>query len=90
MTDIAIQPGQLYSPNELTERDHFLTARFRLYTLSRGRLRHAQIEHPPWPLARANVVELRQTLFEQRRSSRPARELRWSTIPPNWLSRSAA
>jgi uncharacterized protein len=23
-----------------------------------------KIEHPPWPLARAEVMELRQTLFE--------------------------
>lgn len=64
MTDIVIQPGALYQPGELTERDHFLTARYRLYTTSGRRLRHAQIEHPPWPLARANVIELRQSLFE--------------------------
>ncbi len=63
-TDIAIQTGQPYSSNELTERDHFLTARYRLYTTSRARLRYAQIEHPPWPLARATVLQLRQTLFE--------------------------
>ncbi len=65
IADIAIQHGPLFAPNELTERDLFLTARFRLYTLARGRLAYAQIEHPPWPLARANAVELKQTLFEQ-------------------------
>jgi uncharacterized protein YqjF (DUF2071 family) len=65
MTDIVIQPGKLFNPTELTDRDHFLTARYRLYTAWRGRLRYAQIEHPPWPLARANVLELRQTLFEK-------------------------
>jgi uncharacterized protein YqjF (DUF2071 family) len=64
MTDIVIQPGDLYKSGELTDRDHFLTARYRLYSISRRRLRHAQIEHPPWPLARANVVELRQSLFQ--------------------------
>jgi uncharacterized protein YqjF (DUF2071 family) len=48
-----------------TERDHFLTARYRLYTTSRRALRYAQIEHPPWPLARAGVIQLRQTLFEK-------------------------
>ncbi len=64
ITEIAIRPGQRYQPGELTALDHFLTARFRLYALSRGRLRHAQIEHPPWPLARAKVIELRQTIFE--------------------------
>jgi uncharacterized protein YqjF (DUF2071 family) len=61
---IVIQPGAPYAPSELGERDHFLTARFCLYTLMRGRMRRAQIEHPPWPLARANVVDLNQTLIE--------------------------
>jgi uncharacterized protein YqjF (DUF2071 family) len=64
MSDIVIQPGSLYQPSDLTERDHFLTARYRLYTFARGKLRHANIEHPPWPLARAAVMELRQTVFE--------------------------
>jgi uncharacterized protein YqjF (DUF2071 family) len=63
-TDITIQPGEPYNTDDLTDRDHFLTARYRLYSTSRGQLRHADIEHPPWPLARANVIELRQTLFE--------------------------
>lgn len=65
MTDIRIQPGARYDPGELAERDHFLTSRCRLYTMARGRLRYAQIAHPPWPLARASVFELRQTLFEK-------------------------
>jgi hypothetical protein len=64
MTDIVIRPGEPYNPDELTERDHFLTARYRLYTMSRGRLRFAQIEHPPWPLTRANMIDFRQTLLE--------------------------
>jgi uncharacterized protein len=64
MTDIVVQPGKPYGSNELTERDHFLTARYRLYTLALGRLRFAQIEHPPWPLAKARVIQLQQTLFE--------------------------
>ncbi len=65
MTEIVIQPGQLFQSSELTERDLFLTARYRLYTTSARQLRYAQIEHAPWPLARASVLELRQTLFER-------------------------
>jgi uncharacterized protein YqjF (DUF2071 family) len=65
MTHIVIQPGEPYNADDLTERDHFLTARYRLYTTSRRALRYAQIEHPPWPLARAGVIQLRQTLFEK-------------------------
>ncbi|MGA2878465.1 MAG: DUF2071 domain-containing protein [Bryobacteraceae bacterium] len=64
MTDIVIRPGELFKTSELTDRDRFLTARYRLYSTSRARLRHAQIEHPPWPLARARTIELRESLFE--------------------------
>jgi hypothetical protein len=70
-TDIAIQPGELYGSGDLTDRDHFLTARYRLYSTFRGQLRHADIEHPPWPLARANVIHLRQTLFDAARLPAP-------------------
>lgn len=64
ITDILIEPGETFAPSELGARDHFLTGRFCLYTLARGRLAHASIEHPPWPLARARVIELQETLFE--------------------------
>lgn len=62
--DIVVQPGERYQPEELGERDHFLTARYRLYTLFRDRLGLAQIEHEPWSLARATVLELHETLVE--------------------------
>lgn len=65
MTNLTIEPAGLYHPSELTDRDHFLTARYRLYTMSRQRLRYAQIEHAPWPLARAKAVEIRQSLFQR-------------------------
>ena len=64
MSNVVIQTGQPYALNELTELDHFLTERFRLYTAARQGLRYAQIEHPPWPLARASLVDLRQSLIE--------------------------
>jgi uncharacterized protein YqjF (DUF2071 family) len=60
-TDIAIKPGDT---GELTTRDHFFTARYRLYALNRGRLAYAQIEHDPWQLTRATVVRLEQNLIE--------------------------
>ena len=64
MTDIAIRPGDPYHSNDLTGHDRFLTARYRLYSTFRGQLRHADIEHPPWPFARASAIDLRQTPFE--------------------------
>jgi uncharacterized protein len=62
--DILVKPGERFLPEELTERDHFLTARYRLYSLKGGRLAYAQVEHEPWPLARATVLDLNQNLIE--------------------------
>jgi len=62
-SDILVKPGDRFPPEELHDRDHFLTARFRLYSMLRGRLGYAQIEHEPWPLSRASVLELDQTLI---------------------------
>ncbi len=60
--DVAVQVGSgIAAPSDL---ELFLTARFRLFAERRGRLRHAEIEHPPWPLQRAGVVRLRQNLLE--------------------------
>ena len=62
-TEIVIEPGRTFDPAELTDRDHFLTARYRLFTLFGSRLAFAPIEHQPWPLRRANLRELRETLL---------------------------
>src|SRR5690606_15520285 len=54
-----IEPGQRLEPTELTT---FLTERYRLYTKLFGRLAWAEVEHAPWPLQRARVLELEQSL----------------------------
>lgn len=64
VTDIRMQPGERFQPRALSDLDHFLTARFQLYAAAGERLHRAQIDHPPWPLARATVLNVRQTLFE--------------------------
>ncbi|MBI3278777.1 MAG: DUF2071 domain-containing protein [Acidobacteria bacterium] len=61
-TDILIEPGDPFKPDELGDRDHFLTARFRLYTRIDNRLAHADVQHQPWPLTRARVLRLEQSL----------------------------
>ncbi len=63
-SELLIEPGQSVTPEELTEHDHFLTARYCLYTLLRDGLARAQIEHPPWPLVRAKVLAIKQNLIE--------------------------
>jgi uncharacterized protein YqjF (DUF2071 family) len=58
--DVAMGP-----PLHEAERDelaHFLTARFRLFTVVAGRLAAAEAEHPDWPLHHAELQRLDQTL----------------------------
>ena len=45
-----------------SELEVFLTARFRLYALRAGRLLRADVEHPQWPLHRATVKRMEDTL----------------------------
>ena len=53
--DEAIDPDEL---------DHFLTARYWLYTVVAGRLATAPAAHGPWPLRRANLVSVDETLVQ--------------------------
>jgi uncharacterized protein len=56
---------------ELGPLDHFLTARYRLWTVIAGRLAAADAEHPAWSLRRARVVDLEQDLLEAAGLPRP-------------------
>ena len=62
--DARIEMGAPFQDEELGPFDHFLTARYRLYTVIGGRLASATAEHGPWPLWRARVVDLEQDLLE--------------------------
>ena len=65
---IAIRPE---SPILPSERELFLTARFRLYTRLFGRLAFAQVEHPPWPLESAVLLHLEQNVIQHSDVSAP-------------------
>lgn len=55
-SDVTIEVGEPFEPAELTARDHWLTARYRLFTvLDHGR-RFARAEHVPWLLHRARLL----------------------------------
>jgi uncharacterized protein YqjF (DUF2071 family) len=57
-TAVTIEIGEPYAPDALTDLDHFLTARWLLFS-PRGRLgTTAQVWHQPWPLFRASLVDL--------------------------------
>jgi uncharacterized protein YqjF (DUF2071 family) len=55
---VAIDVGKPFEPDELTPLDHFLTARWALYSAPRSGLHHARASHDPWPLHRGRVVHL--------------------------------
>jgi uncharacterized protein YqjF (DUF2071 family) len=58
-TDLAIELGAMMTAGDF---DNFLTARFRLYTVSGGRVRFAEIDHEPWPLQTGKVIRLEEDL----------------------------
>ena len=68
-SDIVIEKGELIP--EQSERDVFLTARFRLYARWLGRIVCARVEHPEWPLYTARVVRLESSLIRGAGLPRP-------------------
>ena len=59
---ITIEIGSQLQPQEVGELDHFLTARWRLYTMLGRGLGFRKVEHQPWPLMRGRVLELQENL----------------------------
>jgi uncharacterized protein YqjF (DUF2071 family) len=59
-----IDIGSRYADDELSERDHFLTARWVLFSVSGKRYRLARACLEPWPLHRARVRWLHDELIE--------------------------
>ena len=55
---VAVDIGERYAADELTPLDHFLTARWALYSAPRSGLHHARAHHEPWPLHRGHVTAL--------------------------------
>jgi uncharacterized protein len=62
--DARVELGEAWGERELTTLDHFLTARYRLYSTLAGRLVAADAAHPPWRLRRVAVRQLRQDLVQ--------------------------
>jgi uncharacterized protein len=57
-----VKVGRPFEPAELGQLDHFLTARYALFSAPRGGLRHARAFHEVWPLHRAELVDLDDSL----------------------------
>jgi hypothetical protein len=61
---VEIDIGDAFAPAELTELDHFLTARWALFSAPRSGLHTARAFHDPWPLHRGEVVHLDDQLVQ--------------------------
>jgi len=62
-SQVRVRAGVPYQPAELGDRDHFLTARWVLFSVLAGRQFFARAEHPPWPLHRAEAVSVNDSLI---------------------------
>jgi uncharacterized protein YqjF (DUF2071 family) len=77
-SQLIVEIGAPFEPAELTARDHFLTARWRLFSMTpnlsqiirgpapgrnRSWQRLADAQHDPWPLQRAKVLEVDDSLL---------------------------
>lgn len=60
-TNISVEIGDSV---QSTDFHRFLTARFRLYTRAMGRIVAAQVEHDPWILRDARVLNFDQNILE--------------------------
>ncbi len=63
--DIEVVPDGPFTPADLDELDHYLTARFRLWSVNRCFTMVSEAEHDPWPLQHAGIARLQQNLVEQ-------------------------
>jgi uncharacterized protein len=61
--DIVVRVHDAFRDEELGDLDHFLTARWVLFTFYGSVLARARVEHPRWPLHRASIAGLDQTLL---------------------------
>lgn len=70
--DAEVQVGPPLAEAERDELAHFLTARYRLFTVIAGRLAAAEAEHRDWPLRRGTVLHLDQDLLPRAGLPAPA------------------
>src|SRR5262245_35556319 len=52
----------------------FLTARFRLYSMFRGRLITAEVSHSPWELNRVGIIQFEENVRETMRLAFPSQD----------------
>lgn len=69
---VEVRPGEAIAAADVSQLEHFLTARWRLFSHAPGgRLRYADAEHPPWELHRAALVQCDDSLVTAAGLPRP-------------------
>jgi uncharacterized protein len=63
-SQVQVTVGDRFGASELTERDHFLTARWVLFSVAGRRYRFARACHDPWPLYRAEATMVDDVLVQ--------------------------
>ena len=61
-SDVQARIGELLTPENTTDLDHFLSARWGLGSTLGRRLMWADVDHPQWPLHRAELLSCEETL----------------------------
>jgi uncharacterized protein len=69
-----VEIGEPYAADELGELDHFLTAKWALFSAPRSGLHYARAFHQPWPLHRAKLVHLKDELVQASKLPEPSGE----------------
>lgn len=77
---VSVRVGRRLDPEELTDLDHFLSARWALGTRLAGRIMWAKVAHPAWSLHEAKVVTCDESLLLASGLSSPLGDhvVRWS------------
>jgi uncharacterized protein len=57
-SEVEVTVGEPFDPADLGERDHFLTARWILFSVAGSARRLARARHDPWPLYRARATKV--------------------------------
>lgn len=61
---VSVRRGETIDPADITELEHFLTARWALGTTLGRQLMWADVDHARWPLQRAELLSWDQTLLD--------------------------
>ena len=71
---VRLRVGEPFASYELTSLDHFLTARWVLFSSRGSRHRFARAQHDTWPLQRAALLEIDDGLLEAAGLPSPSEE----------------